>query len=192
MIIACSNYRLNNNCNSYGKRKPGVCDQTYFSFLSPAPLPNAHAHEEKYGWLARLGPWLIAWAIMYNNIWPAGHGCNYYACPPMGWASQRATRTASTSSYLSQASCVILSGFRAALDLDTYYIPLVTSFVHAERAKPGRGKPVLIMRIIWLFRLFPRHISRTQSFQPNHHIFFCLCSTEAVGIAYKPPRSLRC
>ena len=27
-----------------------------FSFLSPAPLPNAHAHEEKYGWLARLGP----------------------------------------------------------------------------------------------------------------------------------------
>ena len=28
--------------------------QTYFSFPSPAPLPNAHPHEEKYGWLARL------------------------------------------------------------------------------------------------------------------------------------------
>ena len=38
----------------HGKRKPGVSDQTYFSFLSPAPFPNAHAHEEKYGWLARL------------------------------------------------------------------------------------------------------------------------------------------
>ena len=25
------------------------------AFLSPALLPNAHAHEEKYGWLARLG-----------------------------------------------------------------------------------------------------------------------------------------
>ena len=43
----------------HGKRKPGVCDQTYFSFLSPAPLPNAHAHEEKYGWLARLGIILV-------------------------------------------------------------------------------------------------------------------------------------
>ena len=41
--------------NSYGKRKPGVNDQTYFSFLSLASLLNAHAHEEKYGWLARLG-----------------------------------------------------------------------------------------------------------------------------------------
>ena len=28
--------------------------RTRTSFLSPAPLPNAHAHEEKYGWLARL------------------------------------------------------------------------------------------------------------------------------------------
>ena len=24
------------------------------SFLSPTPFPNAHAHAEKYGWLARL------------------------------------------------------------------------------------------------------------------------------------------
>ena len=27
--------------------KPGRSAQTYFSFPSPAPLPNAHAHEEK-------------------------------------------------------------------------------------------------------------------------------------------------
>ena len=43
----------------------------------------------------------------------------------------------------------------------------------------------------WLFRLFSRHISRTQSFQQNRHIIFsCPCSTEAVGIAHKPPRIL--
>ena len=43
-----------------------------------------------------------------------------------------------------QASC---DGFRAELDLDTY--PL-SNLIHppcAERAKPGRGKPVLIMHI---------------------------------------------
>ena len=43
--------------------------------------------------------------------------------------------------------CVIVSGFRAALDLDTY--PL-SNLIHprcAERAKPGRGKPVMIMHI---------------------------------------------
>ena len=32
------------------------------------------------------------------------------------------------------------------------------------------GKPVLICN--WLFRLFSRHISRTQSFQQNRHINF--------------------
>ena len=43
----------------------------------------------------------------------------------------------------------------------------------------------------WLFSLFSRHISRTQSFQHNRHVtFLCPCSTEAVGIAHKPPRSL--
>ena len=41
-----------------------LASQPYFSsvcmrvreggVLSPAPLPNAHAHEEKYDWLARL------------------------------------------------------------------------------------------------------------------------------------------
>ena len=47
----------------------------------------------------------------------------------------------------SQASCVIVSGFRAALDLDTY---LLSNFIRprcAEQAKRGRGKPVLIMHI---------------------------------------------
>ena len=42
------------------------------------------------------------------------------------------------------ASCVIVSGFRAALDLN-----LIRPRC-AERAKPGRGKPVLIMHIGFL------------------------------------------
>ena len=46
---------------------------------------------------------------------------------------------------LSQASCVIVSGFRAALDLYTYPLSNSIRLRCAERAKPGRGKPVLIM-----------------------------------------------
>ena len=87
----------------------------------------------------------------------------------MGWASQREPHR--HPSYLSQASYVIVSGLTAALDLDKY--PL-SDFIHplcAERAKPGRGKPVLIMHI-GFFALFSRHISRTQSFQQNRHVIF--------------------
>ena len=47
----------------------------------------------------------------------------------------------------SQASCVIVSGFRAALDLDTYPLSNLIRPLCAERAKPGRGKPVPIMHI---------------------------------------------
>ena len=77
----------------------------------------------------------------------------------------------------SQASCVIVSGFRAALDLDTYPLSNLIRPRCAERAKPGRGKPVLIMHNYWLFRLFSHCIvlnciSRTQSFQQNRHIIF--------------------
>ena len=55
----------------------------------------------------------------------------------MGWATQL-------------TSCVIVSRFRIALDLDTY--PL-SNFIRprcAERAKRGRGKPLLIMHIGFL------------------------------------------
>ena len=71
----------------------------------------------------------------------------------------------------SQASCVIVNGFRAALDLDTYPLSNLIRPRCAERAKPGRGKPVLIMHI-GFFACFSRHISRTQSFQQNRHIVF--------------------
>ena len=85
----------------------------------------------------------------------------------MGWASQR--RPQRRPSYLSQASCVIVSGFTAALDLDTYPLRNLIRPRCAERAKPGRGKPVLIMHAYWLFSLFSRHM---QSFQQNRHISF--------------------
>ena len=87
----------------------------------------------------------------------------------MGWASKR--RPHRRPSYLSQASCVIVSGFTAALDLDTYPLRNLIRPRCAEWAKPGRGKPVLIMHI-GFFSLFLRHISQTQSFQRNRHIVF--------------------
>ena len=69
----------------------------------------------------------------------------------MGWAKQRRPRPVYLSCSAHRlASCVIVSGFRAALDL--YIYPLST-FIRprcAERAKPGRGKPVLIMHIGFL------------------------------------------
>ena len=67
----------------------------------------------------------------------------------MGWAPKR--RPHRRPSYLSQASCVIVSGFTAALDLDTYPLKNLIRPRCAERAKPGRGiKPVLIMHIGFL------------------------------------------
>ena len=42
---------------------------------------------------------------------------------------------------------MIVSGFRVALDLDKYPVSNLIRPWCAERAKPGRGKPVLIMHI---------------------------------------------
>ena len=47
----------------------------------------------------------------------------------------------------SRASYVIVSGFRAALNLDTYPLSNFIRPRFAKRAKRGRGKPVLIMHI---------------------------------------------
>ena len=65
----------------------------------------------------------------------------------MGWAKQRRPRPNVPLMLSSQASCVIVSRFRAALDLDTYPLSNLIRPRCAERAKPGRGKPVLIMHI---------------------------------------------
>ena len=70
-------------------------------------------------------------------------------CAPRGKIRMACeTRLVATSHRL--ASCVIVSRFRTALDLDTY--PL-SNFIRprcAERAKHGPGKPVLIMHIGFL------------------------------------------
>ena len=64
---------------------------------------------------------------------------------------------------------MIVSGFRAALDFDTYPHRNLIRPRCAERAKP---KAVLIMHIGFLACFHAIHISRTQSFQRNRHILF--------------------
>ena len=67
-----------------------------------------------------------------------------------GWATQRGPRPRLVATSHRLASCVIVSRFRTALDLDTY--PL-SNFIRprcAGRAKRGRGKLVLIMHIGFL------------------------------------------
>ena len=65
-----------------------------------------------------------------------------YACTPLIDGLGHAVRDLAHASYLSQTSCVIVSGFRAALDLDTYPLSNLIRPRCAERAKPGRGEPV--------------------------------------------------
>ena len=63
----------------------------------------------------------------------------------------------------SQASYVIVSGFRAALDLDADPLSNLIRPRCAERAKHGRGKPVLIMNIGFLACLHAIHVSLERS-----------------------------
>ena len=58
-----------------------------------------------------------------------------------------ATRSATYLSAHRLAALSIVSGFRAALDLDTCPLSNLIRPRCAEWAKPGRGKPVLIMHI---------------------------------------------
>ena len=67
----------------------------------------------------------------------------------MGWATQRGPRPRLVATSHRLASCVIVSRFRTALDLDTYPLSNIRPRC-AERAKRGRGKPVLIMHIGFL------------------------------------------
>ena len=64
-------------------------------------------------------------------------------------------------------------GHRVATLLDSTresILALRYNFWRLQGTQSCRGKPVLICN--WLFRLFSRHISRTQSFQQNRHILF--------------------
>ena len=107
----------------------------------------------------------------------------------MGWATQRGPRPRLVATSHRLASCVIVSRFRTALDLDTY--PL-SNFIRprcAERAKRGRGKPVLIMQIGFLACFHAISLERSR-FRKIASFILCPCGTEDVGIAHKPPRSL--
>ena len=67
----------------------------------------------------------------------------------MGWATQRGPRPRLVATSHRLASCVIVSLFRTALDLDTYPLSNIRPRC-AERAKRSRGKPVLVMHIGFL------------------------------------------
>ena len=74
---------------------------------------------------------------------------------------------------LSSQASVIVSGFRAVLDLDTY--PL-SNFIRpwcAERAKPSRGKPVLIMHIGFFASFHAISLERSR-FSEIAKLFFLL------------------
>ena len=95
----------------------------------------------------------------------------------MGWAKQCRPRPNVPLMLSSQAGCVIVSGFRAELDLDTY--PL-SNLIHpqcAERAKPDRGKPVLFMHIGFLACFHAISLERSR-FSKIATLFFLPCSTE--------------
>ena len=75
---------------------------------------------------------------------------------------------------------MIVSGFKAALDLGTYPLSQLIRPRCAERAKRGRGKPVLIMHI-GFFACFHAISPERSRFSKIAILFFMPCSTEAVG-----------
>ena len=85
---------------------------------------------------------------------------------------------------------MIVSGFRAVLDVDMNPLSNLICPRCTEQAKPDQAKSVLIMHI-GFFRLFLRHITRNAVVTSKSSRYFSFpCSTEAVGIAHKPPHSL--
>ena len=73
----------------------------------------------------------------------------------------------------SQASYVIMSGFRAALDLDTYSLSNLIRPRCAERAKRGRGKPVLITQLAFSLVVTP-YLSNAVVSAKSPNYFFAL------------------
>ena len=98
-------------------------------------------------------PHTVPYRAAYHNYACAPHPANL-----VGWATQRGPRPRLVATSHRLASCVIVSGFRAALDLDTYPLRNLIRPRCAERAKTffplpqiglgtRLGKPVLIMHI---------------------------------------------
>ena len=67
---------------------------------------------------------------------------------------------------------MIVSGFRAALDLDTYPLSNLIRPRCAEWAKRGRGKPVVIMDVGFFACFHAISLERCPAFQQNRHIIF--------------------
>ena len=74
----------------------------------------------------------------------------------------------------SQASYVIVSGFKVALDLDTDPLSNLIRPRCAERAKRGRGKPVLIMHICFSLVFTPYLSNAVVSAKSPHYFFLAL------------------
>ena len=85
---------------------------------------------------------------------------------------------------------MIVSGFRAALDLNTYPLSIFIRPLCAERAKPSRGKPVLMMHIGFFACFHAIYLERSR-FSEIATLFSCSCSTEAVASVPGLPRSVR-
>ena len=83
-----------------------------------------------------------------------------------------------------------MSGFRAALDLQTDPLSNLICPRCAERAKHDRGKPVLIMHIDFLACFHAISLERSRFSKIATLFFKPLYSTEAVGVAHAPHRSL--
>ena len=84
---------------------------------------------------------------------------------------------------------MIVSGFRAALDLDTYL--LSNKFVHDSLNGLNLVEVSQCSLCILAFSLvFTPYLSNAVASAKSPRYFSCLCSAEAVGNAHKPPRSL--
>ena len=83
-------------------------------------------------------------------------------------------------------------GHRVATLLDSMrksILALRYNFWRLQGTQSCRGKPVLIC-ILALSLVFTPYLSNAVVSAKSPHLFSCPCSTEAVGIAHKPPRSL--
>ena len=83
-------------------------------------------------------------------------------------------------------------GHRVATLLDSTresILALRYNFWRLQGTQSCRGKPVLIC-ILALSLVFTPYLSNAVISAKSPHFFSCPCSTEAVGIAHKPPRSL--
>ena len=83
-------------------------------------------------------------------------------------------------------------GHRVATLLDSTresILALRYNFWRLQGTQSCRGKPVLIC-ILALSLVFTPYLSNAVVSAKLPHYFSCPCSTEAVGIAHKPPRSL--